>query len=307
LSEVLEKVAKPIARQLEQYVRISAQPLADLRPEIIFLVYAVGLVQKLSDWRLPTCRPEIVLAAERVCEVADGFNLQLALHLGQSSSGDLNSQVVTNDIILGENGRIVILTGPNRGGKTTYLQAVGQTQVLAQSGLWVPGRKARISPVSEIFTHFPVEERLELGTGRFGDEASRVRAIFTQLTRHSLVLLNETFSTTNASESLYLARDIVALLRQVGVRAVFTTHLHDLATSAPEVNAMPGDSKVVSMVASSVQELGMDGVAENGRYQFKIKVGPPVGRSYAERIATLHGIGREQLIDLLAKRKIIDT
>jgi DNA mismatch repair ATPase MutS len=306
LSEILDKVAKPIARQLEQYVRISAQPLADLRPEIIFYVYAAGLAQKLAARNLPTCRPEIAPLAERVCEVKDGYNLHLALHLaGQKPDGDLTDQIVANDVILGENGRIVILTGPNRGGKTTYLQAVGQAQVLAQAGLFVPGRQARISPVDDIFSHFPVEERLEPGTGRFGDEASRIRAIFNRVTRHSLVLLNETLSTTNASESLYLARDIVRILRRIGLRAIYTTHLHDLAASVPKLNEAPGDSLVVSMVASSLTEDGEEGEEGDGRYRFKIMVGPPAGRSYAERIAARYGIGREQLIELLEKRRVI--
>ncbi|MEJ2746957.1 MAG: hypothetical protein P8183_03430 [Anaerolineae bacterium] len=307
LSEILDKVAKPIARQLEQYVRISAQPLADLRPEIIFYVYAAGLAQKLTAWNLPTCTPEIAPLEERVCEVKDGYNLHLALHLArQKPDGDLTEQVVVNDVILGENGRIVILTGPNRGGKTTYLQAVGQAQVLAQAGLFVPGRQARISPVDDIFSHFPVEERLEPGTGRFGDEASRIRAIFNRVTRHSLVLLNEPLSTTNASESLYLARDLVRILRRIGLRAIYTTHLHDLAASAPKLNEAPGDSKVVSMVASSLTEDGEEELEENGRYRYKITVGPPAGRSYAERIAARYGIGREQLIELLEQRHVLD-
>jgi DNA mismatch repair protein MutS len=307
LSEVLDKVAKPIARQLEQYVRISAQPLVDLRPEIIFYVYAAGLAQKLAAAHLPTCRPEIAPLEERVGEIVDGYNLHLALHLGRELPGGNLAALVLNDVILGGNGRIVILTGPNRGGKTTYLQAVGQTQVLAQAGLFVPGRQARISPVDNIFSHFPVEERLEPGTGRFGDEASRIREIFNQVTRYSLVLLNETLSTTNASEGLYLARDIVRMMRRIGLRAIYTTHLHELAASAPQLNEAPGDSKVVSMVASAPLEDDEEGgVGENGRCPYKITLGPPAGHSYAERIATRYGIAWEQLIALLEARHILD-
>jgi len=99
-------------------------------------------------------------------------------HHGQSTwepGASLVGRVIPNDVILGSRGRIVILTGPNQGGKTTYLQAVGQAHVIAQAGVFVPGRDARISPVDGIYTHFPVEERLKLGTGRFGDEARRMR------------------------------------------------------------------------------------------------------------------------------------
>jgi len=252
LSRVLEKTAKPIARELEDYVHLNSQFLKGLHPGIVFYVQAVELAGKMESLGLPFCLPEIAPSAEQICEIEDSYNIQLALLLGSRKPGqNLAGQLVTNDVILGSRGRIVILTGPNQGGKTTYMQAVGQAQVMAQAGLFVPGRSARISPVDGIYTHYPVEERLESGTGRFGDEARRIRAIFEQVTRHSLVLLNESLSTTNMGESLYLAQDIVRALRQIGLRAIFTTHLHELAATIDELNMdTPGDSQVVSMVAS---------------------------------------------------------
>lgn len=244
LSETLEKSTRPVARELERYVLLNSRFLKDLRPEIIFYVQALEIARKVESLGLPLCLPEIAPSADRVCEIEDSFNLQLALHLSNQQPGKkLAGQVVTNDVILGSRGRIVILTGPNQGGKTTYMQAVGQAQVMAQAGLFVPGRRARISPVDGIQTHWPVEERLELGTGRFGDEARRLRAIFEQITRHSLVLLNESLSTTNMGESLYLAQDIVRVLRQIGVRAIFTTHIHELAAAVQDLNLnTAGDS-----------------------------------------------------------------
>jgi DNA mismatch repair ATPase MutS len=259
---------------------------------------------------LPLCLPEIAPAAERVCEIEDNFNIQLALHLSSQNPGkNLAGRVVTNEVILGSRGRIVILTGPNQGGKTTYMQAVGQAQVMAQAGLFVPGRRARISPVDGIYTHYPVEERLELGTGRFGDEARRIRAIFEQVTRYSLVLLNESLSTTNMGESLYLAQDIVRALRQIGLRAIFTTHLHELATAVQDLNMnTAGDSQVVSMVASyqEGQEEQADVATGDDPYSYRIVLSPPLGRSYADRIAARYGISLEQLVNLLQQRRVLD-
>jgi DNA mismatch repair protein MutS len=241
---------------------------------------------------------------ERVCEVEGLYNLQLALHLAGQQPGDLTGRVITSDSILGARGRIVILTGPNQGGKTTYLQAVGQAHALAQAGLSIPGRQARVSPADAIFTHFPIEERLERGTGRFGDEARRVRAIFEGVTRRSLVLLNETFATTSAGESLYLARDVVRLLRRLGARAIYTTHLHELASDLDQLNAsIPGDSAIVSMVALAVTE--GDGEPSETSPRFRIELRPPAGRSYAERIATRYGIALEQLTELLQAREVL--
>jgi DNA mismatch repair protein MutS len=310
LSSVLEKTTRPIARELNRYVRLNSQFLRDLRPEIIFYVQAVELARKLESLGLPFCLPELAPRAERICEIEDNFNLQLALHLsGQKPGIKLVGRVVTNRVTLGPSGRIVILTGPNQGGKTTYMQAVGQAQVMAQAGFFIPGRSARISPVEGIYTHFPAEERLELGTGRFGDEAQRIRAIFEQVTRTSLVLLNESLSTTNVGESLYLAQDIVQALRQIGVRTIFTTHLHELAASVQDLNMnTPGDSQIVSMVASYEAGQGMqtDLAAGDGPYSYRVVLSPPLGRSYADRIAARYGISLQQLLALLHQRNALD-
>ena len=309
LSTVLEKTTTPIARELNQYVRLNSHFLKDLHPEIIFYVQALELAQRVKSSGLPLCLPEIAPSAERICTIEDNYNIQLAFLLGIQKPGEnLAGQVVTNEVILGPRGRIVILTGPNQGGKTTYTQAVGQAQVMAQAGLFVAGRQAHISPVDGICTHFPVEERLESGTGRFGDEARRIRAIFEQVTPDTLVLLNESLSTTNMGESLYLAQDIVRALRQVGLRAIFTTHLHELAASVQDLNLNTvGDSEIVSMVASSEvgEEPHTDLATRNGPYSYRIVLSPPLGRSYADRIATRYGISLDQLLALLHQRKVL--
>ena len=164
-----------------------------------------------------------------------------------------------------DDGRIGILTGPNQGGKTTYTQMVGLCQLLAQTGLWVPAAQARLSPVDNIYTHYPVEEQLAKGTGRFGEEAQRLSQIFARGTRHSLILLNESLASTNPGESLYIAQDIVRILRRLGARAIFATHLHELAADVAALNASTtGESRIVSLVASRT-EAGDDGLAVRTR------------------------------------------
>lgn len=309
LSKVLEKTTEPIARELNRFVRLNSQFLKELRPEIIFYGQAVELARKVESWGLPYCLPVIAPGEERVCEIEDNYNVQLTLHLSsQNPDLKLAGRVITNDVILGARGRIVILTGPNQGGKTTYMQAVGQAQVMAQAGLFVAGGRARISPVDGIFTHYPTEERLELGTGRFGDEARRIRAIFEEVTRHSLVLLNESLSTTHMGESVYLAQDIVRAFRQIGLRAIFTTHLHELAAAAPDINMKtPGDSLVVSMVASYEEggEAQAGDTAGGSPNSYRVVINPPLGRSYAERIAARYGISLEQVVELLRQRDVL--
>ncbi len=299
LSELLDSAAQPVAEALACYARMSSQFLIALESEIAFYLGAVRLVRRIEAAGLPMCRPEILPREARACEVRDLFNLHLALRmLAREPNADLRERIVLNNIAFGEpaagaDGRIFILTGPNQGGKTTYIQALGLIHVLAQAGLPVPARQARISPVDAIFTHFAAEERPELESGRLGEEARRLGQIFARATRHSLVLLNESLSSTSPDESLYLARDVVRGLRLLGARAVFATHLHSLAAAAEQINAeTPGDSCVASLIA---QTHVCDGADEVGVRTYKITPGPPQGMSYARDIARKYGISFEQI------------
>lgn len=310
LSEILEKVTKPISKVLKRYSGLKSRFLVNLQADLVFYTAAVDLVNHMRASGLPLCRPEVVSPEERVCQIDDCYNLNLALHLSPvHSARDISDAIVLNSVDLGPQGRIVILTGPNQGGKTTFMQAVGLAQVLAQAGLFVPGSRAEISPVDGIYTHYPLEERLELGTGRFGDEAQRISAIFERVTRSSLVLLNESLFSTNPGESLYLAQDLVRVMSMLGLRAIYTTHLHALAASVEEINAStPGDGQVVSMVASPVPEdTPQRALSEQTeKFSFRIVPGPPIGRSFAEHIARQYGISYQQLLDLLKNRGVLE-
>lgn len=302
LAKVLEKAAQPIAEQLSQYADIRGRLLISLRQALIFYLGAVHFIQHFQELGLPMCRPRIVPSAERLCEISDSYNVHLALKYRETDSAVV-PPVMTNDIIVGPDRQILILTGPNQGGKTTYTQGAGIVHVLAQVGCYVPGRKASISPLDQLFTHFPLEEKPDSDTGRFGEEAVRLRKIFEQLTRHSLVLLNESLSSTSFSESLYLAQDIVRILRQVGVRAIYSTHLHELAGRVDELNkSVPGDSTIVSVV-SSPMDTGLQG--SEVIHTYKVEIRPPLGQSYAREIAARYGISYQQLEKFLSERGVL--
>lgn len=229
------------------------------------------------------------------------------LFLFIEGNSTLKQILVTKDIEFGPEGCIIILTGPNQGGKTTYMQAAGLVQVLAQAGLYVPGKQARLSPVEGIYTHFPAEERLDMDTGRLGEEAKRLSELFSWATRHSLILLNESLSNSSPRESLYLARDIVRILRLLGARAIYTTHLHELAAGVDSLNAeTPGDSNIISMVSLAKEAAGKEGDAEAKIIRtFKIVPGPPAGCSYASEIASRYGISYDKLLQILRSRGLV--
>lgn len=302
LERVLKNAYRPVTKALAYYARLSSELLVSLAPEVTFYLSAVRMIDKMQAAGLPMCRPEVAPAEERVFQVADLYNVRLALSRSQNGA-HAPVEVVTNDVQFDDDaGRVLILTGPNQGGKTTYTQGIGLTQVLLQAGLYVPGLEGRISPVDSIFTHFPLEEKPDLNVGRLGEEARRLCSIFQQVTRYSLVLLNESLSSTSPGESFYLAQDIVRGLCLYGVRAIFATHLHELAEKIDLINAdTPGDSQAASIVAGamSIPDASSE---ELVRLTYKIVPSPPIGTSYAKNIANRFGISFEQLAQMLQDR-----
>jgi DNA mismatch repair ATPase MutS len=250
---------------------------------------------------LPTCCPALLDADARSTELDDAYDPVLALRM--LSTGDEPSPaIVTNPVIFGADpARVWVLSGPNRGGKTTFTRAVGLAHLLGQAGLHVAARSARLSPADAIYTHFPSRESTRPGMGRLDDEAERLGAIFRQATPHSLILLNEALAGTSSFEAFDLARGVVRGLRFLGARALYVTHLHELGAAVADINATtPGDAQVGSLVA----EPGA-APSEAGRIQvrtFRIRPGSPHGQSFAADIAEQHGISFPQLADLLRQR-----
>ena len=304
LADVLEKTAIPIANQLKQYAGLHGQLFTDLRQGLNFYLGAIRLIRRIEKLGLSMCRPQIAPAEERRCEVQDSFNVHLVLKHLQTQEGQA-AAIVMNDILLGPAGHILILTGPNGGGKTTFMQGAGVVHILAQLGCHVPGKQAVISPLDHLFTHFPLEEKPESNTGRFGEEAIRLGKIFEQVTRYSLVLLNESLSSTSFGESLFLAQDIVRILRRIGARAIYSTHLHELANSVDELNgSVPGDSKIISVVSSPLQA-ALQANGADGQHRYKLEMRPPLGQSYAREVAARYGISYQQLESVLFERGVL--
>jgi DNA mismatch repair protein MutS len=289
LRTLLEATAGPAITALEKYRALSAAKLAHLEPEIAFYLGAAALAMRLQAAGLPLCRAEVAPAAERTTRVHGAYNLALALRL-LAERGPGARRIVPSDILFdGSAGRVWILTGPNRGGKTTFIRAVGLVHVLFAAGLPVPGRAARLSPIDAVHTHFLAPETAKPGEGRLDEEAERLAEIFAEATPGSLLLLNEVLAGTSQVEALALAVDAVRGLRLLGARCIYATHLHDLAaeTDAAEGPAAPDP-------------------AERGegepRPTFHIVPGPPRMQSFASAIARQHGISYTQLRQKLRQR-----
>lgn len=299
LYKVIKSVIAPISNALRQFAHMNENYVIGLESEVAFYLGAVALMERMQSYGLPMCCPKILPMQERSCQVQGMYNISLALRVADNSlrENDICQEIVSNDVDFNADGDIFILTGPNQGGKTMYTQGVGLMQVLFQAGLHIPAENAAISPVDGIYTHFVTEEKLKPGTGRLAEEAQRLSEIFESITPQSLVLLNESLSSTSHGESLYLARDIVSALSLYGVRAIFATHLHELAEDVEKFNSdAPGAGRLVSLVAiADESENGPDKPRDAVRRTYKIERCPPRGLSYAKGIATRYGISYEQL------------
>ncbi len=309
LSDIMNKTALPIIRELKRYASIGAGLFSGLRPEILFYLQAADFIRKMTDAGLPFCKPAILPPDDGVIKIRDSYNLLLALSLISDADGSgtadspytVTDELVLNDIEFDTSRGIQILTGPNQGGKTVYVQSVGLALLLGQAGLFMPGRSAEISPVDRVLTHFQIEERPEGRTGRFGDEAKRLSDIFRQATPRSLVLMNESLSSTSGDESMYIAEDLIRAFRLLGCRVLFATHLHELANRAGRLACeSEGVTGVISLVAGVDPDSQMrEGVT---RRTYKIVPGPPMGHSYATEIAAKYGVSFEQLSGLIHER-----
>ena len=183
-----------------------------------------------------------------------------------------------------------MLTGANRGGKTTITQAIGQLFVLAQGGIYVPGNGFTFSPVDCIYTHFPADEDKTLDLGRLGEECKRFKEIYENADSRSLLLLNESFSTTSFEEGYYIAKDCIRAILCKGMRTIYNTHMHKLAFDLAQINEEQGQTEHAEGRAFSLIVH-----AKDAKRSYQIEVAPPEGKSYASQIAQKYGVTYEML------------
>lgn len=288
IENLVTPIVKDLSQTLSRFTNINISFLMPLIPEIIFYLRAAKLYTYLKTNKMPVCIPKVLPIKDRECKIKDVYNVGLVIKL-LDKNVDTSEKIILNNVRFDDDGRIFVLTGPNRGGKTVYTEAIGLSQVLFQSGLFVPGVEAAISPVDSIYTHFPVDENQTVNLGRLGEEAKRLSEIFSEVSSHSLVLLNESLASTSFNEAIYIAEDVLKSLRYFNVRALFNTHMHDLARQADTINnEIKGNSKVVSLVTG----------VEDGKRSYKIYKGEPLGKSYAKDIAEKYGMSFEQITSL---------
>ncbi len=280
-SGMLRDTCRKLKNKLSEYASISINVIINnLLPEFLFYVKFAEYIENLQSKGYVYTKPSVLETEKRELISKGIFNHKLTAKTSPE-------EIVGNDLEFTSDKRCYILTGANRGGKTTITVAVGIAFAFAQAGLFVPAKSFSCSPVDHSFTDFAADENKTMVLGSLGEESKRFKDSFKNATKYSLLLLNESFSTTSFEEGYFIARGATKAIIKKGCRTIYNTHMHKLAFDIDEINQeADSESKAASLIV----------ISEDGVRSFKIKVEKPVGQSYAMDIAKKYGVTFEQLI-----------
>jgi len=243
---------------------------AMLRAELAFYVGCVNLHEELARKGEPTCFPLAVAPDERRLSFRGLREVCLALRLDQG--------VVGNDANADKRD-LVIVTGANQGGKSTFLRSVGLAQLMMQCGMFVSADSFRSSVCDGLFTHYKREEDATMESGKLDEELRRMSDIVDHVSPRSMILFNESFAATNEREGSEIARQILSALLDKGIRMVCVTHLYELA------HGFHRESRGNILFLRAERQTG-------GSRTFKLSEGEPLQTSFGEDLYdSIFGVG----------------
>jgi DNA mismatch repair ATPase MutS len=231
-----------------------------LRTELGFYIGCLNLGDALVERGRCVCYPQPALITERRHACTGLYDICLSLRL--------QTAIVPND--LDANGaELVIITGANEGGKSTFLRSIGVAQIMMQAGMPVGASTFEANVCESQFAHYKREEDASMRSGKFDEELVRMNDIADHVRPNSIVLFNESFASTNEREGSEVARQIVQALLEKHVKVFFVTHMYEFAHGLHET------MKTGAVFLRAER-------CEGGERTFRVSPGEPLETSYGE-------------------------